>query len=158
MDTRPDGSIHAPKKPWEIAKQEAEIAESTRLRDESLGLRPVRHGSGRVPLYPGRPIASRRTQTEIPPDKNSATREFIADKPLTVEIIGREVSKAIQAGNFSLEILINGTQNQSILLSNGFTLAGTVQRNIDGQSVTYLRFRTMCQGSGDGCPNVSLPR
>jgi hypothetical protein len=153
-----DGVRRKELSPWEQAKQEREIREHAALVASMLpGGAPLRNAV-RTPLYP--PVAARQSSSPMIPNPeadNSATRIFVADTPLTVEVIGREVSKAIHAGNFSLEILTSN-RDQALLLANGFTLAGTVQRNVENHSVTFLRFRTRVQSSGDGVTDAISPK
>jgi len=157
--TRPDGSRHTISQ-YESQRVEREAAEHQKLVDSLRpGGKPLVR-KPRQPLYP--PVARQSSSPMVPnpPAPNTAIREVVAEDSLTLETIEQEISKAINAGTFSLEILIRSNPEQRFLLENqGFTIAGVVQRNDPNthQSVTYLRFRTMCQRSGDGVLSVDLP-
>jgi hypothetical protein len=144
---KPDGSKHAPPSPWEIVRQEKQQAEDIRLRDEALGLRAPLKGKQRTALYsPPEPIV--RPRTAHAPAINTATWEFLAVEPLTLEVLAEQRVLAENSAALNMEVFCQGASaDQQTLLSCGFRMSGVCNKNEHQVSIVYQRWR-LCIRTG----------
>jgi hypothetical protein len=107
-------------------------------------------------------ISEKNMQVTI--DGSLATYAVTENEVLTAGLFGRLVIESRKHNNvLNLDILVPTDRlmtDRTLLEGNGFVWAGSLQTNVDGRAVLFIRFRTCVKSAGDGLVithNTTLP-